>query len=65
MCEAHHGSVEVHHVGKLAHLTKPGQPQPAWAALMAKKRRKTLMVYAYPGHQAIHGLETTRNAARE
>jgi hypothetical protein len=30
MCQ-HTGEVDVHHVGKLAHLDKPGQPQPAWA----------------------------------
>lgn len=43
MCQ-HTGKVEVHHVGKLAHLGKPGQPRPPWADLMARKRRKTLIV---------------------
>jgi hypothetical protein len=47
------GEVHVHHVGKLAHLGKPGQPRPAWAELMAKRRRKTLVVCA-ACHDAIH-----------
>jgi group II intron reverse transcriptase/maturase len=33
------GEVQVHHVGKLAHLGKPGKPQPPWAQLMTRKRR--------------------------
>jgi hypothetical protein len=47
------GEVQVHHIGKLAHLGKPGQPRPAWAELMAKRRRKTLVVCA-ACHDAIH-----------
>ena len=47
-------TVETHQVRKLADLARPGQRQPAWAALMAKMRRKTLIVCA-PCHQAIHG----------
>ena len=31
-------TVQVHHVRKLADLTQPGRPQPAWAQLMAKRR---------------------------
>lgn len=49
-------TVAVHHVAKLANLGKPGpdQPnQPAWAALMARMRRKTLIVCA-PCHDHIH-----------
>jgi group II intron reverse transcriptase/maturase len=46
-------TVETHQVRKLADLIKPGREQPAWAALMAKMRRKTLIVCA-PCHQAIH-----------
>jgi len=46
--------VETHQVRKLADLTSPGQQPPAWAALMAKMRRKTLIVCA-PCHQVIHG----------
>jgi hypothetical protein len=45
--------VETHQVRKLADLTRPGQQPPPWAALMAKMRRKTLIVCA-PCHQAIH-----------
>jgi hypothetical protein len=45
--------VAVHQVTGLKQLGKPGQGQPAWAALMAKKRRKTLVVC--PGcHEHIH-----------
>jgi group II intron reverse transcriptase/maturase len=47
------GRVEAHQVRKLADLARPGQPQPAWAQLMARKRRKTLIVCA-PCHAAIH-----------
>jgi hypothetical protein len=46
--------VETHQVRKLADLTPPGRQPPAWAVLMAKMRRKTLIVCA-PCHQAIHG----------
>jgi group II intron reverse transcriptase/maturase len=45
--------VEAHQVRNLADLTRPGQLQPAWARLMARKRRKTLIVCA-PCHTAIH-----------
>jgi len=48
-----HAAVEVHQVRKLADLTRPGRPQPAWAELMAKMRRKTLIV-CVRCHQAIH-----------
>ena len=57
MCQ-HLGEVEVHHVGKLAYLTKPGQPQPPWAQLMARKRRKTLVVCA-ACHDHIHHRQPT------
>jgi group II intron reverse transcriptase/maturase len=46
-------TVSVHHVAKLADLGKPGPGQPAWAALMAKMRRKTLIVCP-PCHEYIH-----------
>jgi hypothetical protein len=46
-------TVETHQVRKLADLTSPGQQPPPWAALMAKMRRKTLIVCA-PCHQVIH-----------
>jgi group II intron reverse transcriptase/maturase len=47
------GTVNVHHVRTLAELARPGQPQPAWNQLMAKRRRKTLVVCA-DCHTAIH-----------
>jgi group II intron reverse transcriptase/maturase len=48
------GGVRVHQVRKLADLGKPGQPRPAWAELMAHRRRKTLV--ACPScHDTIHG----------
>jgi group II intron reverse transcriptase/maturase len=47
------GPVETHQVRKLADLTKPETPQPAWAHLMAKMRRKTLLVCP-DCHQSIH-----------
>src|SRR5207253_212639 len=46
-------TVAVHQVARLADLGKPEPGQPAWAALMAKIRRKTLIVCA-PCHDWIH-----------
>src|SRR3989475_252646 len=46
-------TVAVHQVTGLKELGKPGPGQPAWAALMAKKRRKTLIVCAVC-HDWIH-----------
>ena len=46
-------TVAVHQVAKLKELGKPGPGQPAWAVLMAKIRRKTLVVCA-PCHDWIH-----------
>jgi AI2M/AI1M-like, HNH endonuclease len=43
----------VHQVAGLNQLGMPGLGQPAWAALMAKMRRKTLIVCA-PCHEHIH-----------
>lgn len=57
MCQ-HTGEVQVHHVGKLAHLGKPGTPRSPWAELMAKKRRKTLVVCA-ACHDTIHSRQPT------
>jgi hypothetical protein len=45
--------MEIHQVRKLADLTRAGRPQPRWAHLMARMRRKTLVVCS-PCHQAIH-----------
>jgi group II intron reverse transcriptase/maturase len=46
-------TVAVHQVAGLKQLGTPGPGQPAWAVLMAKMRRKTLVVCA-PCHDWIH-----------
>ncbi|MFJ7491282.1 hypothetical protein ACIQZB_08490 [Streptomyces sp. NPDC097727] len=46
--------VEVHHVGKLADLGKPGKNRPPWADLMAARHRKALVVCG-SCHADIHG----------
>ena len=46
-------TVAVHQVTGLKELGRPGPGQPVWAALMAKMRRKTLIVCA-PCHDWIH-----------
>ncbi len=53
LCKQTGVTVDAHHVRKLADLQRPGQPQPAWDQLMAKKRRKSLIVCA-DCHTAIH-----------
>jgi group II intron reverse transcriptase/maturase len=54
--------VAVHQVRSLASLGKPDAGQPPWAALMAKRRRKTLVV-CQACHDAIHhGLPTAQTA---
>ncbi|MGI5292131.1 hypothetical protein ACQEVF_53760 [Nonomuraea polychroma] len=52
ICKAD-GGISVHHVRRLADLTRPGRPQPAWAELMARRRRKTLVV-CRNCHDSIH-----------
>lgn len=54
-CEICNGtdSTSVHQVRRLADLAQPGKPQPSWAALMARRRRKTLVVCC-SCHEAIH-----------
>jgi group II intron reverse transcriptase/maturase len=52
LCE-HGATAAVHQVAGLKHLGEPGPGQPAWAVLMAKMRRKTLIVCA-PCHDWIH-----------
>ena len=48
------GPVQVHQIRKLSDLDKPGQPdQPEWAQIMAKRRRKTLVVCT-ACHATIH-----------
>ena len=57
-CEKRTTTAEVHHVRKLADLAKPGRPQPAWAQLMAKRRRKTLVV-CRPCHDTVRARQPT------
>jgi hypothetical protein len=52
------GRTLVHQVRKLASLGPAGSDQPAWAALMARKRRKTLVV-CRPCHDVIHANPVT------
>jgi len=52
LCEQR-AQVRVHQVRKLADLASPGRPQPEWAQLMARRRRKTLVVCP-PCHDSIH-----------
>jgi group II intron reverse transcriptase/maturase len=52
LCE-HGTATAVHQVARLADLGRTGPGQPAWAALMAKMRRKTLVVCA-ACHDWIH-----------
>jgi group II intron reverse transcriptase/maturase len=54
-------TVAVHQVTGLKSLGKPGPGQPAWAALMAKMRRKTLIVCA-ACHDWIHASPVTQAA---
>jgi group II intron reverse transcriptase/maturase len=54
-------TVVVHQVAKLAELGEPGPGQPAWAALMARMRRKTLIVCAVC-HDWIHTTPVTHAA---
>jgi group II intron reverse transcriptase/maturase len=52
------GPVDVHQVRRLVDLQRPGHPQPVWDQLMAKRRRKTLVVCA-TCHTAIHDGQPT------
>ena len=47
-------NISVHHVRTLADLNRPDRPQPPWAQLMAKIRRKALVVCG-DCHDLIHG----------
>ena len=52
-------TVHVHQIRKLADLDKPGQPQmPEWMTIMARRRRKTLVV-CQPCHAIIHNRQPT------
>lgn len=59
-CELCEKRTEIHghQVRTLAELAQPGRPQPAWAQLMAKRRRKTLVV-CQPCHDTIHARQPT------
>jgi group II intron reverse transcriptase/maturase len=52
--------VETHHVSKLSDLGKSGQSQPEWARIMARKRRKSLIV-CRPCHDRIHDRQPAKN----
>ena len=54
-------TVAVHQVAGLKQLGGPGPGQPAWAALMARMRRKTLIVCA-ACHDYIHANPVTHAA---
>jgi len=58
--------VRVHQIRKLADLEKPGQPDPPeWMAVMARRRRKTLVVCATCHaniHQAASNTDSHRRA---
>jgi Type II intron maturase len=60
LCETE-ATVAVHQVTGLKALGRPGPGQPAWAALMARKRRKTLVVCA-SCHDLIHASPVTHAA---
>ena len=60
LCE-HGATVAVHQVAALMELGRPGPGQPAWAALMAIMRRKTLIVCA-SCHEYIHAKPVTHAA---
>jgi group II intron reverse transcriptase/maturase len=60
LCE-HGTTVAVHQAAALKELGRTGPGQPAWAALMARKRRKTLIVCANC-HDYIHANPVTHTA---
>jgi Type II intron maturase/AI2M/AI1M-like, HNH endonuclease len=56
------GKVQVHQIRKLAQLEPAGADQPMWKTVMARKRRKTLVV-CHPCHDTIHDRQPTAIAA--
>jgi hypothetical protein len=56
------GKVQVHQIRKLAQLNQTGADQPAWATVMVRKRRKTLVV-CRACHDTIHNRQPTATAA--
>jgi hypothetical protein len=61
LCEQR-AQVQVHQVAKLAQLATLGRAQPVWAQLMARMRRKTLIVCP-PCHDSIHDRNPTNTLA--
>ena len=58
LCDGRDG-LQVHHVRKLADLDKPGRPERSpWIRLMAKRKRKTLVV-CETCHRDIHAGRAT------
>jgi len=58
LCESRTG-LQVHHVRKLADLDKPGRPErPMWIHLMARRKRKTLVVCSRCHHDIHAGRAT-------
>jgi hypothetical protein len=56
--------LEVHHLRKLADLNRPGRPdRPTWVHLMAKRRRKTLVV-CRPCHEHTHAGQARASTRR-
>nr|WSZ21101.1 hypothetical protein OH837_09945 [Streptomyces canus] len=47
------GEVEVHHIRSLNDLSRPAGPSPGWMNLMARRRRKALVVCG-ASHERIH-----------
>jgi hypothetical protein len=60
MCEQG-ATVAVHQIAEFARLGTPGPSQPAWTTLMAKRRRKTLVV-CQPCHEVIQAIPVTHAA---
>lgn len=59
LCESTE-DLEVHHIRKLADLNKPGRREkPGWMHLMAKRRRKTLVI-CRRCHEEIHAGRATK-----
>jgi group II intron reverse transcriptase/maturase len=63
LCEQR-APVRVHHVRALADLDKLGRPPPEWAVLMARQRRKTLVVCP-PCHTTIHTRQPTASPTKK
>jgi group II intron reverse transcriptase/maturase len=63
LCDQRAREVEVHQIPKLADLAKIGEPQPTWASIMARRRRKTLVV-CKPCHDTIHSRQPTATPTR-